>query len=111
MVLIFTRADTSKVTVEGIDALIRKEIPIGSSKEQVYEFLDRHQLSSTAYDVGPDPLFGLRRDEREMKRYVTATIFENPDPARSKYHIHVVFYFDEELKLIDYKMEQLDDVP
>ena len=109
--LVITASRRSSVTLEGIDELIRSEIPIGSSKEQVYDFLDSRQIPSKGYDVGPDPLYGLPERLRERKRYVTARIPQRPDPAVSEYDIRIVFYFDETLRLIDYKPQQLDNVP
>ena len=91
MTLAITASRRSSVTLEDIDELIRSEIPIGSSKEQVYDFLDSRQTNSSGYDVGPDPQYGLPDNLRERKRYVKARIPQLPDPAASEYDICIVF--------------------
>src|ERR1700730_16946799 len=83
--LVITASHRFSVTLQGIEEMIRKEIPLGSSKEQVYEFLDSRQIPSKGYDVGPDPLIGLSERLRERKRYVTARIPQRPDIAVSEY--------------------------
>ena len=101
-------ACTPRVTMKDIDRLIQKELPIGSSKAQVYEFLNSHKIRGAAYDVGPDPYIGVSTAER--KRYVWARI---PVPGTSLFnpdsYIHIYLYFDEQQNLSDYKLKQTDD--
>jgi hypothetical protein len=99
------------VTFREMDELIKKEIPFESSHLKVCEFLNSRKINSSGYNVGLDPLYGLPTSKQERKRYITARIPENPDPSRSRYDIFVVFYFDEDQNLIDYKLQQLDNVP
>lgn len=109
--LIITRSDSTSTTLQEVDDLIKREIPIGASKNEVYEFLNSRKINSSGYDVGPDPLYGLLDTARKRSRYVTAIIPQQPDPNLSDYDIRIVFYFDENLRLIDYKLQQLDNVP
>ena len=101
----------ASVTKESVDQLIRKECPIGSTKDQVYEFLEKRKIPSGGYNAGPDPYIGLPDENRQWKRYVVARIPENPDPPFSKYDIVIYFYFDESYTLTEYKLQQLDNVP
>jgi hypothetical protein len=109
--LITTRSNQTDITLQSVDELIKREIPIGASKKKVDEFLESRKIRYSGYNVGPDPLFGLPEDQRERKRYVTARIPQKPDPSASEYDIRIVFYFDEDYRLIDYKLQQLDNVP
>ena len=34
----------SRVTKESIDQLIRQQVPVGSTKEQIYEFLETRKI-------------------------------------------------------------------
>jgi hypothetical protein len=99
-------------TLGDVDSLIKKELPIGCSKDQVYSFLEARAIASGAYNVGPDPFLGLPMQERERKRYVTGWIpVSSSLPFVPSYHISIVFYFDEEQNLSGYNLQKLDDVP
>ena len=94
-----------------IDELIRRELPTGSSKLKVYDFLDSRVISSSGYQVEPDPLDSCPSEDEQKKRYVTASI-----PVRSGLpfrpdSVKIVFYFDEEGRLIEYKLREHYDVP
>ena len=99
--LCFGRSD-----VEKLDELIRRNLPLASTKQQVYDFLDANRIRSSAYNAGPDPLVNLPEGQREWSRFVEARI-----PKRSlgrllpDYTIHIVFYFDESYKVINYRLE------
>ena len=99
------------LTKENVDRLIRKECPLGSTKDQVYEFLETRKIESGAYNAGPDPYPGLPDKEREWKRYVVAWFREDPDPSLSEFTIQIYFYFDLNYTMTEYKIVKLDNVP
>src|SRR5262245_59941804 len=86
-------------TKETVHQLVKKQCPIGSSKEQVYEFLRKNGIRAGGYNAGPDPYAGLPDEERQWKRYLVAWIPENSNPSVSKYTISIYFYFDENYTL------------
>ena len=95
--------------MEKLDQLIRRRLPLGSTKQQVYDFLDANRIRFSAYNAGPDPLVNLPDGQREWSRFVEARI-----PKRSlgrlspDYTIHIVFYFDESYKVMNYRLENVE---
>jgi hypothetical protein len=111
-ILAWRRFLDPNLPVEKITLLIQQEIPKGSTKARVYDFLDARSIPSSGYDVGPDPFYGLPSASRERKRYVTARIpVRGALPIFGDYDIQIVFYFDEDQRLSDYKLQQLYDGP
>lgn len=95
--------------MEKVNELIRMGLPAGSTKQQVYDFLDSRSIRSCPYNAGPDPLVGLPSEDRQWSRFVTARIFKRSlAPWSPDYTIHIVFYFDENEGLIDYKLQKLE---
>ena len=102
----------SQSAIEEVHDLICKELPLGSTKQQVYDFLESRAIHSSQYQTGPDPLAGLPDKDRQWKRYMHAGISKQSYiPFVSNYTINIVFYFDENLKLEEFKLQKLDDVP
>ena len=98
--------------MDEIDELIRRELPKGSSKAEVYDFLDSRAIISSGYQVGPDPIDAVRANNEEKKRYVTASIpIRSWMPFQGDSHIRIVFYFDEEGSFIEHKLRRYYDVP
>lgn len=90
---------------------IERQIPVGSTKGRVYEFLESEHFGFSGYNVGPDPLVGLPSESIERKRNVVAWTPVRKMPYFGDYDIRIVFYFDEEELLSDYKLQQLYDGP
>jgi len=91
---------------------IEREIPAGSTRERVSEFLEARHFAFSGYNVEPDPLYGLPTESRERKRYITARLpVRNAVPFFADYDIRIVFYFDKEELLSEYKLQQLYDGP
>src|SRR5215510_16062386 len=88
------RVRVSAVTVENVNELIRTGIPIGATKDEVYEFLGSKRIAYSGYNAGPDPLPGLPAREREWKRYIVAGIPERSTLVESEYTIEIYLYFD-----------------
>jgi hypothetical protein len=95
----------SKSAIEKVEDQIKKGLPPGSSKQQVYDFLNSRKIPSAGYDAGPDPLVGRADQERQWRRYVVAWI------PKGSYPIKIIFYFDESQNLDTFTMQKLDDVP
>jgi hypothetical protein len=93
-----------------IDELIKRELPIGSSKVEVYNFMESRAIISSGYNVGPDPLDESEDDEKV--RYVIASIpMRSSLPFQGDSHIKIVFYFDEESNYIEHKVRRYYEVP
>jgi hypothetical protein len=95
----------SKSAVAEVNEEIRMELPQGSTKQQIYDFLNSRKIPSAGYDAGPDPLAGLPDEDRQWRRYVIAWI-----PKRD-YRIMIYFYFDENQNLDTFTLQRLDDAP
>lgn len=102
----------SQSALADVHELISKELPTGSTKQQVYDFLESRAIQSGAYNAGPDPYVGLPEKDRQWKKFVvawiskTSHVFFLPD-----YTIKIYFYFDENQNLDEFKLQKLDDVP
>ncbi len=83
LVVALFRLNMPGVTKEGVDEAIRGGVPSGSTKDQVYEFLEANNFEFSGYDAGPDPFVGLPESERQWKRYIIAWVPEDPNPAFS----------------------------
>src|SRR2546427_7206641 len=57
-----------RVTVEGTNQLVAKEVPIGSSKPQVIAFLDVHKIQHSAYSEHPERESDFRDARLDKKR-------------------------------------------
>ena len=90
---------------------IDRQIPAGSTKGRVYEFLESEHLGFSGYNVGPDPLDDPMSQSRERKRYVLAWTLVRNELTFSDYTLRIAFYFDDEELLSEYKTQQLYDKP
>src|SRR6266571_3375348 len=59
--LITTRSNQSDITLQSVDELIKREIPIGASKKKVDEFLESRKIRYSGYNVGPIRSMVFRR--------------------------------------------------
>jgi hypothetical protein len=99
----------SRSALSEVDELIRNELPQGSSKQQVYDFLESGAIRSGAYNAGLDPFDGLAADNRQWRRYVVARINKKSYlPFKPNYTIYVYFYFDLNQNLDDFKLQKID---
>ena len=102
----------SQSTLEDVHDLIIKELPPGSTKQQVYDFLEARAIQSGGYNAGPDPYVGLPDKDRQWKRYLVAWISKGSYvPFLPDYTLKIYFYFDENQTLDEFKLQKLDDVP
>lgn len=101
----------SQSAMEDVHDQISKRLPRGSTKQQVYEFLETRGIRSGDYHAGPDPYAGLPDEDRHWKRCVVAWIPKNTNvPFLTDYTIKIYFYFDENQILDEFKLQKLDDV-
>lgn len=88
-----------RVTVAEVDEMIKRELPLGSTKPQVLTFLQSRHIE----------YLDLMYRSTQLK-FISAVI---PDVQRgflSKYEIDVFFYVNDEGKLIDYKVERVKTI-
>ncbi len=99
-----------RITVDDVNQLIAKEVPVGSSTSQVEKFLDRHKIEHGDYSEHPERNSDFQDPELDNKRhlvkgYIGATI-RDVDPNTwynlTRWDIRIYFYFDEDGKLIHY---------
>jgi len=97
--------------IDAVHDLITRELPRGSTQQQVYDFLEARRIRSGDYHVGPDPYAGLPDEDRQLKRCVVAWIHKSSNvPFLTDYTIKIYFYFDENQNLDEFKLQKLDDV-
>ena len=102
----------SQSAIEDFHSQISKELPRGSTKQQVFDFLEARRIRPGDYHAGPDPYVGLPDEDRQFKRCVRAIIVKNHKyvPFMTDYTIRIYFYFDENQNLEEFKLQRLDDV-
>jgi hypothetical protein len=111
-VVIWQRLLDPDAPVKKLTKRIGREVPAGSTKSRVYEFLESERFGFSGYDVGPDPLVGLPEARRERKRYIIAwKPVSGVMPYFGDYDMRIVFYFNEEELVSAYKLQQLYDGP
>jgi hypothetical protein len=95
-----------------VESLIRKELPQGAGKQQVYDFLETRAIRSGAYNAGPDPFQGLPDKDRQWKRFVVAWVHRKSYvPLVPNHTIYIYFYFDLNQNLDEVKLQKIDDGP
>lgn len=114
MMLAFMNCSTKpRVTVEEVNNAIQRETPLSSSRSQVEAFLNARNIEhSDYYGVTEEDLKNLRDDEPKDKRHLirgrmNASIRNVEHGWISTWGIFIKFYFDDEGKLIDYRVEKL----
>lgn len=94
---------SSDVTVASLTNLIARELPIGSSKEQIMAFIKAHRLNEDTddpekgYDPKTNAVYGIVRNVQPW--YYTLIGFKTA--------ITLIFYLDNEDKLRDYTVEEV----
>ena len=106
-----------KVTNSQMEELIKKEIPIGSSRSQVVTFVDSLNINSVKaitlgyMDGSPSGTDELKGRRNEVKGYLLARLPKvGTDPSQFQvYEMRVMFYFGAGERLIDYKIQTHGD--
>jgi len=92
-----------------LDGLINNDIPAGSTTSQVVEFLDSHGIEEFGFQEGEEPIFTptVPRPKPEIKRYILARVRNVKRRLLRSWDLYVVFYFDDEGRLIDHQMKRI----
>jgi hypothetical protein len=100
----------SSMTEEKMEQLIKQEVPLGSSKNQVEFFLDQRNIEHSDYtesDMAPivvPPDYGSQNGK---KRYIVAVIRDVKRHFLTTFSMYIVFYFDDNKNLIEHKINIL----
>jgi hypothetical protein len=108
-----SNTNSPRVTVEGTNELVAKQVPIGSSKPQVIAFLDAHKIQHSDYSEHPERESDFRDPRLDKKRklikgYISAIIRDVGNEKQStlaKWDVQIFFYFDEQGSLVDYNVK------
>ncbi len=99
------KGEPNKLKISEVKKLIDTELPTGSTVEQVIRFLDSQGISHSDYferevreEESPEPV---------TQRLVYATIPSIERNRFSTYDLHILFLFDEEEKMLEYKLEKV----
>lgn len=83
------------MTVQQLEHLIQRECPIGSSRSQVVRFMDKYCTHHDGHKYPHDPeIGGIIRDTRRGDLFIEVSI-------------QVLFYFDEQDRLVSYKIREV----
>lgn len=107
----------TKVSQEEVEQRIKSEIPIGSNKGQVIAFLDNLEINGIkAQHHGykpdePKSMVASMRGQYLMNGYITAVMYKTGyDHSQFQvYRINMVFYFDSDDRLKNYKLQTFGD--
>lgn len=89
-----SQADQSGVMkTKEIEALVRKEVPAGSSSAQVITFLDANKIEHSGYQEKQRTIYGIVRNTSQG--------------AMMKGSIQIEFHFDERAKLKDHTVKEV----
>lgn len=110
----------SELTSEGVEQLIKSEIPNGASKPQVLSFLDAHRISYSEYEKYPPEFLKLATDLQSEKfkgkthlidGYIFADVPRCGRWTLFRCDIWITFYFDAEGKMVEYLVKAVEDGP
>jgi len=104
-----TSCESVRVSKDEVDNSIKDNLPLGSSISQVMAFLKSREIEQHPYTEDLEPLFAPSEAEPtpEKKRFILARIPDVKRKGLSKWDMYVVFYFDEEGRLIEYKIKTI----
>lgn len=102
-----------KVSDEEINNLIKKNLPAGSKVSEVIEFLESQKIEHFGYEQGEEPFFSPTATQLrpEHKRFVVAKIRNVKREFLVTWEMNIIFYFDEQDTLIDYKIKRIGTGP
>lgn len=93
------KATSRRPDIEEVETLLKSETPIGSDISDVLSFLNFRGISHSAYDDTKD-------DSSSKKRVIEASLPSVRGKRNSWVNLRISFFFDEEKKLTDYKLEK-----
>lgn len=104
----FCKPSPLRISVDEVNGLLAKEVPVGTSVSQVIEFLDARKISHSSYSEHLEHESEFSDNELDgkkhlMKGYLTAIIRDvDPDTWRNftRWDIRINFYFDEKGRLV-----------
>ena len=111
--LLLPSCHRSRVSDEDYKALIEKNLPLRSTPQNVVSFLDSQGIENAGYKEGLEPLFSPTdsRPIPDNKRYVVGRIRNVESDSLTTMDMYLIFYFDSEAKLIEYKIKRVGTGP
>ena len=102
--LSYRRTIWTRVTPAQVDADIRQNLPIGSTKANVDTYLDTHNIVHKYY--------GLDTDKNEkFYRCEVALVLDTASHWLITSSIQIVFRFDNDMRLLSYDVQEINTGP
>ncbi len=111
----------SDLTGEGVEQLIKSEIPNGASKPQVLAFLDAHGISYSGYEKYPPEIDLKQYTDFQSEKfkgktqlidgYIFADIRNCGRWTLFRCDIYISFYFDDKGNMVEYLVRAVEDGP
>lgn len=98
-----------RVTVREIEAAIKRESPLGSTKTEVIAFLDKNRIGHSDLLVANGRTSEYQDDE--VKRLINASIPKVKHTFFAEWGIFMSFRFDESDRLVDYRVRWVGTGP
>ena len=123
--LAFTACKDPGITLARVEGDIRKAIPTGATKDQVLQFLSTYQVNKHKFEPEQyiqDPIYvdglleGIKNGDvkvpqdlgeklkKHLKGFLRASIPNVKESPIAAADIVVIFYFDKDERVIDYKV-------
>jgi hypothetical protein len=102
------RRQVAPKTVIEMDALIKKRIPIGSSRLDVVKFLDSEHIEHSDYIlVDKNDLDDELKQKADLiNGVIYAAVRDVQQDESAKWGLFVRFYFDDKESLVDYRIKK-----
>ena len=109
IVMFMTSCGTDDAAERKLDGLIINNLPVGSSASQVIAFLNTQGIEEFGYQEGEEPVFTPTavHPTPERKRYVLARQRNVKRRVLNSWDLYIIFYFDGEDKLTQYRMKRI----
>lgn len=101
------RPKPRRVKPEQVRQMIDKHLASGAHVSEVKAFLNSERIEHTEYQEGEATL-DFKSNDAERNR-IYAMIFDAEIILGSVYHIRIKFFFDDQRKLAEYKVEKVSD--
>ena len=108
-----TACKAKHLSKKSIDALIRSNLSLGATVPEVSAFLDSQQIKHSEYAEGLEPMFApsSASPSPTFSRYVLARIPEVKEDVLTTFDVYIIFCFDENGRMTEYKLKEVGTGP
>ncbi len=109
IVALVVSCGTNNAPEERLKALIRDNLPIGSSASNIVTFLESQGIEQFGLQEDEEPVFtpSAAHAKPETKRYVLGRVKNVKSTLLKSWDLYIIFYFDRDDKLTNYEMRRI----